>query len=139
MDIIGGIAAATEGLKLVNELRKIDAANLKLRRAEVIDQLPGADEMAVAARWGQGQPQTLLARFDPRQIGSRLPAPGNCVLCYCFAALNGSCLLIIAFAMTRSFRAIAIAITLPGLPFARSAATDVAKQLLDRSAESAAM
>jgi len=77
MDIIGGIAAATEGLKPVNELRKIDQANLKLRRAEVIDQLPGADEMAVAARWGQGQPQTLLARFDPRQIGSRLPAPGR--------------------------------------------------------------
>lgn len=43
MDIIGGIAAATEGLKLVNELRKIDKevdkADLKLRLVDVADKL----------------------------------------------------------------------------------------------------
>jgi hypothetical protein len=43
MDVIGGIAAATEGLKLVNELRKIDRevdkAELKLRLVEVADKL----------------------------------------------------------------------------------------------------
>ena len=43
MDIIGGIGAATEGLKLVNELRKIDKeldkAELKLRLVEVADKL----------------------------------------------------------------------------------------------------
>jgi len=43
MDFIGGIAAATEGLKLVNELRKIDKevdkAELKLRLVDVADKL----------------------------------------------------------------------------------------------------
>jgi hypothetical protein len=43
MDIIGGIGAATEGLKLLNELRKIDKevdkAELKLRLVEVADKL----------------------------------------------------------------------------------------------------
>ena len=43
MDILGGISAATEGLKLVNELRKIDKevdkAELKLRLVEVADKL----------------------------------------------------------------------------------------------------
>ena len=43
MDILGGIAAATEGLNLVNELRKIDKevdkAELKLRLVDVADKL----------------------------------------------------------------------------------------------------
>ena len=43
MDFIGGISAATEGLKLVNELRKIDKeldkAELKLRLVDVADKL----------------------------------------------------------------------------------------------------
>ena len=43
MDILGGIAAATEGLKLVNELRKIDKewdkAELKLKLVDIADSL----------------------------------------------------------------------------------------------------
>jgi uncharacterized protein YkuJ len=43
MDIIAGIGAATEGLKLINELRKIDKeldkAELKLRLVDVADKL----------------------------------------------------------------------------------------------------
>ena len=43
MDIIAGIAAATEGLKVVNELRKIDKeldkAELKLRLVDLADKL----------------------------------------------------------------------------------------------------
>jgi len=81
MDIIGGIAAATEGLKLVNELRRIDKeidkAELKLRLVDVVDKLIDANKMAIRARWGQEKPQTFLVRFDPRQIGPRLPAPGR--------------------------------------------------------------
>ena len=77
MDIIGGIAAATEGLKLVNELRRIDKeidkAELKLRLVDVVDKLIDANKMAIRARWGQEKPQTFLVRFDPRQIGPRLP------------------------------------------------------------------
>lgn len=46
MDIIGGITAATEGLKLVNELRKIDhevdKADLKLKLVELADKLVDA-------------------------------------------------------------------------------------------------
>jgi hypothetical protein len=48
MDIIGGISAATEGLKLVNELRKIDKevdkAELKLRLVELADKLLDAKQ-----------------------------------------------------------------------------------------------
>ncbi|MEO5614983.1 MAG: hypothetical protein ABIR04_08705 [Cypionkella sp.] len=43
MDILGGITAATEGIKLVNELRKIDKevdkADLKIRLVELADKL----------------------------------------------------------------------------------------------------
>lgn len=43
MDIIAGIGAATEGLKLLNELRKIDKevdkAELKLRLVDITDKL----------------------------------------------------------------------------------------------------
>lgn len=48
MDLIGGISAATEGLKLVNELRKIDKevdkADLKLRLIELADKLMDAKQ-----------------------------------------------------------------------------------------------
>lgn len=48
MDVLGGIAAATEGLKLVNELRKIDKevdkAELKLRLVDLADKLLDAKQ-----------------------------------------------------------------------------------------------
>lgn len=48
MDIIAGIGAATEGLKLVNELRKIDKdldkAELKLRLVDLADKLLDAKQ-----------------------------------------------------------------------------------------------
>ena len=48
MDIFGGITAVTEGLKLVNELRKIDKevdkADLKIRLVELVDMLWGAKQ-----------------------------------------------------------------------------------------------
>jgi hypothetical protein len=54
MDIIGGIAAATEGLKLVNELRKIDQeldkAELKIRLVDVVDKLVDAKQALVDAQ-----------------------------------------------------------------------------------------
>jgi uncharacterized Fe-S cluster-containing protein len=54
MDIIGGISAATEGLKLVNELRKIDKeldkAELKLRLVDVADKLLDSKQALQDAR-----------------------------------------------------------------------------------------
>jgi hypothetical protein len=48
MDIMAGIAAATEGIKLVNELRKIDKemdkAELKLRLVDLADKLLDAKQ-----------------------------------------------------------------------------------------------
>ena len=48
MDILGGIAAATDGIKLVNELRKIDRemdkAELKLRLVDLADKLLDAKQ-----------------------------------------------------------------------------------------------
>lgn len=54
MDIIGGISAATEGLKLVNELRKIDKeldkADLKLRLVDLAEKLMDAKQALLAAQ-----------------------------------------------------------------------------------------
>jgi hypothetical protein len=57
MDILSGITAATEALKLTKELRsidrEIDKAELKLRLVEVIDRLMEAKEALQDARQDQ--------------------------------------------------------------------------------------
>lgn len=103
MDIIGGIAAATEGLKLVNELRKIDKevdkAELKLRLVDVADKLldskqalQDAQEKEFDLRKRIATLQDQLAQkprlkdisgllFEVDHVGKLLGAP-YCNLCY---------------------------------------------------------
>ncbi len=68
MDILGGIAAATEGLKLVNELRKIDKevdkAELKLRLVDLADKLLDAKQALQEAHENQNSLKTEIARLE---------------------------------------------------------------------------
>jgi hypothetical protein len=71
MDIIGGIGAATEGLKLINELRKIDKeldkADLKLRLVELADKLLDAKKALQSA-----QETEFALRSEIQQLTAKL-------------------------------------------------------------------
>ena len=103
MDIIFGISAATEGLKLVNELRKIDKevdkADLKIRLVEVVDKLVDAKQALVDAQEREASLRKEIAAlkdkaakratlrdtngllFETNKAGENLGEP-YCNLCY---------------------------------------------------------
>jgi hypothetical protein len=68
MDILGGITAATEGIKLVNELRKIDKevdkADLKIRLVELADKLLDSKQALLDA---QEERRELLLKIESLQ------------------------------------------------------------------------
>ncbi|MEI2808293.1 hypothetical protein [Albidovulum sp.] len=70
MDIIGGIGAATEGLKLINELRKIDKeldkADLKLRLVDLADKLMDAKQALLDAQENQHSLQREIAALEAK-------------------------------------------------------------------------
>ncbi len=76
MDIIGGISAATEGLKILNELRKIDKdldkAELKLRLTEIVDKLLDSKQALQEA-----QEREFALRNELRHLEARLEDTGR--------------------------------------------------------------
>lgn len=70
MDLIGGIGAATEGLKLINELRKIDKevdkAELKLRLVEVADKLLDSKQALQDAQEREFGLQKVIADLEAK-------------------------------------------------------------------------
>jgi hypothetical protein len=70
MDIIAGIGAATEGLKLINELRKIDRevdkADLKLRLVEVADKLLDSKQALQEAQEREFKLAQAIAKLEAK-------------------------------------------------------------------------
>lgn len=77
MDVIGGIAAATEGLKLINELRKIDKevdkADLKLRLVDLADKLLDAKQALQTAQETEFELRAEIAKLGEKlELKARL-------------------------------------------------------------------